>query len=242
VRAALGLQRSVAHIFGSPLEVFATADAGGGSRDGSSGAGDGGRARKDSGSDACSNGGGGGAAGSGGAGGDDDELLPNAGGAAGSGGARGDGGGSGHGGCEAEAAERVCGVFAWGAGATQRAALLEDCLRLIMQLAVHLPRPAGEVHVVAEMQSELTHMLLLRARTHSEMVEAMSSADEDPPRAELLQAAIDAVAVLQPGSPSTYSLRNGAMRDYVPTHPHLSRTDHQHVLQRQETLIRQERP
>ena len=129
-----------------------------------------------------------------------------------------------------------------GAGATQRAALLEDCLRLIMQLAVHLPRPAGEVHVVAEMQSELTHMLLLRARTHSEMVEAMSSADEDPPRAELLQAAIDAVAVLQPGSPSTYSLRNGAMRDYVPTHPHLSRTDHQHVLQRQETLIRQERP
>ena len=166
MRAALGLQRSVAHIFGSPLEVFATADAGGGSRDGSSGAGDGGRARKDSGSDACSNGGGGGGGGgSGGAGGDDDEELPNAGGAAGSGGARGDGGGSGHGGCEAEAAERVCGVFAWGAGATQRAALLEDCLRLIMQLAVHLPRPAGEVHVVAEMQSELTHMLLLRART-----------------------------------------------------------------------------
>ena len=67
--------------------------------------------------------------------------------------------------------------------------------------SLHLPRLAGEVHVVAEMQSELTHMLLLRARALG-VVEAMSSADEDPPRAELLQAAIDAVAVLQPGSPT----------------------------------------
>ena len=236
VCAALSLQRSVAHIFGSPFEVFATADAGG-SRDGSSGGG-GGSSVPGPLHRAIFGGGGGGGAG---AGGDDDEELPNAGDAAASGGAFGDDEGNGRGGGEAEEAERVCGVFAWGAGPTQRAALLEDCLRLIMQLAVHLPRPAGEVHVVADMQSELTHMLLLRARTHSEMVEAMSSADEDPPRAELLQAAIDAVAVLQPGSPSTYSLRNGAIRDYVPTHPHLSRTDHQHVLQRQETLIRQER-
>ena len=124
----------------------------------------------------------------------------------------------------------------------QRTILLEECLHLLLQLAAHPPRPAGIEHERDAIRAALTHMLLLKPRSFSELSNASvpSLSDDELPDSDLFQAILDEVATAHPApTGQLYSLREGlAVRDYSLAFPHLSRTDHQTAAERIEAALR----
>ena len=129
------------------------------------------------------------------------------------------------------------GTANWGADAAQRGAMVEEALRFLLQLVVHTPRPPGPQAALLELRSELLHLLLIKPRTHSHLTDAVC-ADDEPPTPEQLEAALAPIAALQPGSPALWTLRPGLDAEYMPAFPHVSRADHQTILQRQEEAAR----
>ena len=127
--------------------------------------------------------------------------------------------------------------------ARQRGTLLEDCLHTLLMLLAHLPRPAGREHQLAAIRSTMTHLLLLKPRTFSELADAAIGIEEESPSMQLLQEAIEEVSVQQPGgSGGLYSLRESlATRDYSLAFPNLTRTDHQVALEQILTALRRAR-
>jgi len=121
--------------------------------------------------------------------------------------------------------------------------MLCAAVRLVVQLLTHLPMPPGAEYEAGAMRSQLAHLLLMRPRTHSELTSSLRSFDDELAPAEEIQAVIDSVAVRQPatarGAADLYVLKEGLEHTYSAVFPHLSMEDHQHALERLETIERE---